>query len=112
LEQKSMSNLRLGVAALALASMTGLASAQTTTPSTAPADNKPAAATSTNTTTPPLPGANSFTEAQARERITEAGFKDVKELKKDDQGIWRGMAKKGDTQVNVGLDYKGNVVQQ
>jgi hypothetical protein len=107
-----MSTLRLGVAALALAGMTGLASAQTTTPATTPADNKPARETSANATNPPLPGANSFTEAQARERIGEAGFKDVKDLKKDDQGVWRGMAKKGDTQVNVALDFRGNVVQE
>ncbi len=43
---------------------------------------------------PPLPGANSFTENQARERIAKAGFEDVQGLKKDDQGVWRGQAKK------------------
>ena len=105
-----MSTLRLGVAAIALACMTGLASAQTTTPAATP--DKPARETPANATNPPLPGANSFTEAQALERIGEAGFKDVKNLKKDGQGVWRGMAKKGDTQVNVALDFKGNVVQE
>lgn len=105
-----MSNLRFGMAALALALSIGTASAQTATPG-APAD-KPARETPTNATNPPVPGANSFTEAQARDRIAAAGFQDVKSLKKDDQGVWRGMAKKGDTQVNVALDFRGNVVQE
>ena len=37
-------------------------------------------------------GANSFTEGEARRRLEKAGFKDVGDLKKDDQGIWRGSA--------------------
>ena len=37
-------------------------------------------------------GANSFTEAQTHHRLTEAGYKDVKGLTKDDKGIWRGQA--------------------
>ena len=57
----------------------------------------------------PVAGANSFTEAQAQERIEKAGFTEVKGLKKDDQGIWRGTAKQGDKQVNVALDFQGNV---
>lgn len=105
-----MSNLRFGMAALALAFSIGTANAQTATPA-APAET-PARETSANATNPPLPGANSFTEAQARDRISAAGFQEVKELKKDDQGVWRGMAKKGDTQVNVALDFRGNVVQE
>jgi hypothetical protein len=106
---KTMSTTRLGVAALALVCITGLATAQTTAPATSEA---PARETPSNATNPPLPGANSFTEAQARTRLSEAGFADIKDLKKDDQGVWRGMAKKGDTQVNVALDFKGNVVQE
>lgn len=107
-----MSNLRLGVASLVLACTIGAVSAQTTTPGTA---NDAAPATTANTQQtekPPLAGANSFTENQARDRIAEAGFKDVKNLKKDTQGVWRGIASKGDTQVNVALDYRGNVVQE
>lgn len=38
---------------------------------------------STNATAP-VDGANSFTEAQAEERIAEAGFTDVGALKLDD----------------------------
>jgi hypothetical protein len=107
-----MSNLRLGVASLVLACTIGAVSAQTT----APAANDPArpatAANTKQTEKPPLAGANSFTETQARDRIAEAGFKDVKNLKKDGNGVWRGIANKGDSQVNVALDYRGNVVQE
>jgi len=108
-----MPELRFGLGALALAALIGTASAQNTAPdtATAPAD-KPARDTPVNATNPPLPGSNSFTETQARERIAAAGFQEVKDLKKDSQGVWRGMAKKGDTQVNVALDYRGNVVQE
>lgn len=107
-----MAHLRLGVAALALACAVGTASAQTTTPGAAPTDQPAREAATQNATNPPLPGANSFTENQARDRIMAAGFSDVKDLKKDDQGIWRAVAKKGPSQVNVALDYRGNVVQE
>ncbi len=61
---------------------------------------------------PPFPGANSFTESQARSRIEGEGFSAVSELRKDDQGIWRGTAMKDGKNVSVALDYKGNVVAQ
>jgi hypothetical protein len=60
--------------------------------------------------TPPLAGANSFTESQARERIEANGYTAVTVLKKDDQSIWRGTATKDGKSVSVALDYKGNVV--
>ncbi|QPC95816.1 DUF4142 domain-containing protein [Mesorhizobium sp. INR15] len=60
--------------------------------------------------TPPLAGANSFTEDQAKDRIQGAGFADVSKLTKDDQGIWRGQATKDGKNTTVALDYKGNVV--
>jgi len=73
--------------------------------------------TSSNGTTasnevPPFPGANSFTESQARSRIEEHGVTAVTGLKKDDQGIWRGTGMKNGKSVSVALDYKGNVVVQ
>jgi hypothetical protein len=108
----SMFKLRAGMAALALATCANVAFAQTTT--TTPAETAPMkseAATGTDQT-PPLAGANSFTEDQARERIAEAGFQDVKALKQDDKGVWRGQAMKSGAQVSVALDYRGNVVQQ
>lgn len=60
----------------------------------------------------PVPGANSFTEGQARGRIEEAGFSNVSELRLDDQGIWRGRAMREGRQVGVALDYQGNVSVQ
>jgi hypothetical protein len=66
----------------------------------------------TRTSAAPVPGANSFTEGQARSRIEEAGFTGVTELRKDDEGIWRGRATRGGQQVGVALDYQGNVSTQ
>ncbi|TPM56910.1 DUF4142 domain-containing protein [Mesorhizobium sp. B2-2-4] len=57
-----------------------------------------------------VPGANSFTETQAKSRIEDAGYSNVSKLAKDDQGIWRGQATKSGQSVAVGLDYQGNVV--
>ena len=64
------------------------------------------------TATPPLPGANSFTESQARDRIEASGYTAVTGLKKDEQSIWRGTAMKGGKPITIALDYKGNVVAQ
>ena len=61
---------------------------------------------------PPLPGANSFTESQARSRIEAQGYSGVTGLKKDDQSIWRGQAMRNGASVGVALDFKGNVVEQ
>jgi periplasmic protein CpxP/Spy len=58
------------------------------------------------------PGANSFTEGQARSRIEAQGFQNVSELRKDDQGIWRGKAMRDGGSVNVMLDFRGNVSAQ
>ncbi len=106
-----MRNTSVGLAALALICSVGLAFAQTAAPAVEPAAKAPATST-TQADTPPLTGANSFTEDQARERIAKAGFQEVKNLKKDDSGIWRGQATKAGQAVAVALDYRGNVVQQ
>jgi putative membrane protein len=58
----------------------------------------------------PLPGANSFTEAQVKTRLEEHGFTDVMGLKLDDQGIWRGTAKLQTTRFDIAVDYRGNIV--
>ena len=56
----------------------------------------------------PAKGANSFTEGEAKSRLSDRGFADVGGLKKDDDGIWHGTAKRNGTATNVWLDYKGN----
>ena len=66
----------------------------------------------TRTAATPQPGANSFTEGQARSRIEAAGFSDVTELQKDDQGIWRGRGTREGRQVGVALDFTGAVTSQ
>jgi hypothetical protein len=58
----------------------------------------------------PLKGANSFTEGQARDRALAHGFSSVSDLKKDDDGIWRGHGSQNGKPVEIAVDYKGNVV--
>jgi hypothetical protein len=53
----------------------------------------------------PVAGRNSFTEGEAKSRIEKMGFSNVTNLKKDDNGVWRGKT------VDVSVDYQGNVVQ-
>ena len=92
---------RLIFSSLILACLSTGAFAQTA----APAAVTPAAPSAAA----PMKGANSFTEAQAKQRIEKAGFTSVTGLTKDADGIWRGKASKGGAMVEVALDYKGNV---
>jgi hypothetical protein len=57
----------------------------------------------------PVRGSNSFTEGMARSRIENKGYTNVTGLINDDDGIWRGRAMHGGQQVDVALDYQGNV---
>ena len=59
----------------------------------------------------PVAGANSFTEGQAKSRIEKMGFANVTDLKKDDNGVWRGRTMKSGQTVDVSVDYQGNVIQ-
>lgn len=99
-----MKNIIFGVAVL-LGAAAAPALAQTSS-----AGNTPAIATpGTQNPTAPVPGKNSFTEDQARERMEGAGYTEVKGLKLDDQGIWRATAMKDGKSVSVALDFQGNV---
>ena len=71
-------------------------------------DSNQAVATTTANASQPAHGANSFTMDEAKSRIEKNGFTDVSDLKKDDNGVWRGSAKKGGAAMGVWLDYKGN----
>ncbi|MDU0343652.1 PepSY domain-containing protein [Bosea rubneri] len=71
----------------------------------------PSAATPTSPTNAPLPGANSFTEGQAKSRLEANGYTAVTGLKKDDNGVWKGSAMSAGAQVNVSVDYRGNIVR-
>src|SRR4029077_20704733 len=76
--------------------------------------NTPAVNAPTAPPTPgaPVAGANSFTEGQAKSRIESNGYANVSELRKDDQGVWRGKAMKDGKSVSVSLDFQGNVTAQ
>lgn len=62
-----------------------------------------------NNAAAPVAGANSFTMGEARSHIEDKGFTKVHGLKKDKDGVWRGMAMKDGKSVPVSLDYQGNV---
>ena len=53
--------------------------------------------------------ARSFTEAQVTERFGRMGFGAVRDLRKDESGIWRGIATHAGHEVHIGMDDKGNV---
>lgn len=57
----------------------------------------------------PAAGASSFTEDQARERITNAGYTDVSALTKAADGSWQATAMKSGQSAAVIVDYQGNV---
>jgi hypothetical protein len=99
------------ILAVALLGASALAAAAQTPPAPSSDAGTPAVAT-TETKNPaaPVAGANSFTEAQAKDRIEKAGFTEVKDLKKDDSGIWMAAGMKDGKAVMVALDYQGNVV--
>jgi len=89
--------------------VSGMAAAQTPPAQPAPG-NRAVQTPSTPPPAAPVAGANSFTEGQAKSRLESQGFTEVSGLAKDDQGVWRGKAKKGGATVNVSVDFQGNVV--
>jgi hypothetical protein len=62
-----------------------------------------------NNSNAPVAGRNSFTEAQAKSRIEAAGYSNVSDLQKDNDGVWRGKANKAGTKTEVSVDFQGNV---
>jgi len=102
-----MKKFTFGLAAMLLS--TSAAFAQSETPKTT--QTTPAVNTSGETNPgAPVAGKNSFTEAQAKSRIEEAGYAEVSGLKLDDQGVWRAMGTKDGKHGNVSLDFQGNIV--
>jgi len=104
-----MKKIIFAAALIGASALTALA--QTTAPAPTADGNTPAVATpDTKNPTAPVEGANSFTENQAKDRIEKAGFTGVKDLKKDDKGIWMASGMKDGKPVMIALDYQGNVV--
>jgi hypothetical protein len=116
---KELAMKRLIWAGFALQLCAVAALAQTTVPATqAPAVGHPPTGATTPVTpgsadtvnrTGLVPGANSFTESQARDRLVHNGYDQVSALTKDKDGIWRGSAVKNGSTVRVGVDFKGDV---
>jgi hypothetical protein len=75
-------------------------------PSTAPPPAVPSG------TSAVVPGENSFTETQVRERLEANGYSGIEALRKGDDGIWRSTATHSGQQFQVMLDYRGNIVRQ
>lgn len=102
----------------ALYAALALIGAGTAAAQTGPANNStspPAIAHGTDdskTAAAPVAGKNSFTEAQAKDRLEKHGYTAVSGLKKDDQSVWRGTATKDGKSVSVAVDYQGNIVNQ
>ncbi len=96
---------KLLIATLIASATSFSAMAQTSTTSPMPA---PKADADKNA---PLPGANSFTEGQAKSRLEANGYSNVGVLKKDDNGVWKGTASHSGKQVNVSVDYRGNITR-
>jgi opacity protein-like surface antigen len=89
--------------------MATAASAQTQPPAQSGPGNNAVNSSGQNNSAAPVAGRNSFTEGQAKSKIEGAGFSNVTELKKDDNGIWRGKASKGGSTSSVSVDFQGNV---
>ncbi len=89
---------KLLIATLIASATSFAAMAQTSTTSPIPA---PKADADKNA---PLPGANSFTESQAKSRLESNGYSNVGALKKDDNGVWKGTATHSGAQVNVSAE--------
>jgi len=104
-----MSKFVVIAAALALSASAAFAQAQNPPAQSGPG-NPAVNTTGVNNSDKPVAGANSFTEGQAKSRIESSGYTSVSELKKDDNGVWRGKAMKDGRSVTVSLDFQGNVV--
>jgi putative membrane protein len=104
--------LLLASAALAACSRSDNASGPAVSPSVdaASAPRNDAVNTDANmAATQQTPGANSFTEDQARGRIEHAGYTNVTALTQGTDGVWHGTAMRGGSSVAVSVDYRGAV---
>jgi hypothetical protein len=105
----TLSLVSILLAGTAVAQQAGTASAPSK--ATTSQDHNPAVATTSNANdaAAPAKGSNSFSESQAKSRIADRGYANVTDLKKDENGVWRGTAQHSGQPVQVWLDYKGNV---
>jgi putative membrane protein len=108
-------------AAALLLGSAGLAMAQSAPPTATTGNHtSPSVGTSTNPNANATgdgnaalePGANSFTEGQARRRIEDRGYTNVDQMHKDQNSIWQAEATKDGRRVRVGVDFHGNVAEE
>jgi predicted homoserine dehydrogenase-like protein len=97
-------------AGLVVAAIAGTAMAQSQNPPAQSGPQNSAVNPSQQRVDAPVRGSNSFTEGEAKSRIEAKGFANVSGLQKDNDGVWRGHATRDGKQVEVSLDYQGNVV--
>ena len=95
------------VGAVLLASTAAMAQ---TPPAKSGPNNSAVNSAGQNNSNAPVAGRNSFTEGQAKSAIEKAGYTKVSDLKKDDNGVWRGKASKGGSSTSVSVDFQGNVI--
>jgi predicted homoserine dehydrogenase-like protein len=95
---------------LVVAAIAGTAMAQSQNPPAQSGPQNSAVNPSQQRVDAPVRGSNSFTEGEAKSRIEAKGFANVSGLQKDNDGVWRGHATRDGKQVEVSLDYQGNVV--
>jgi hypothetical protein len=92
------------------AAMIAASAASAQTPAAKSGPNNNAVNTSgKNNSNSPVAGRNSFTQGQAKSKIEEAGYSNVSALKKDNNGVWRGKARKDGSSASVSVDFQGNV---
>jgi hypothetical protein len=86
----------------------------TTNPSTSPSATPPAASSpdTTSQMAAPAPSKGVSSSKQVRHQLKTQGYTHVKGLKKDEQGVWHGTAKKDGNKVSLSVDAQGNVTEQ
>jgi hypothetical protein len=101
--------MRLFILTTAAISLFASASFAQNMPAQSGPSNPAVQSTDQNNSSMPVAGANSFTKGEARSHIEARGYTRVTGLKKDESGVWRGMATKDGQLVPVSIDYQGNV---
>ena len=101
--------MRLSVLCLSIGLFAATTASAQNPPAQSGPNNNAVNSSGQNNSDAPVAGRNSFTEGQAKSKIEEAGYTGVSDLKKDDNGVWRGKASKGGSSMEVSVDFQGNV---
>jgi len=101
--------MKRSLATLCIVALMTTAAAAQNQPAKSEPNNNAVNSAGQNNSNAPVAGRNSFTEGQAKSKIEDAGYSNVSELKKDDNGVWRGKASKGGSPAQVSVDFQGNV---